>query len=817
MVVDKFGRHLEEHRVASNLIDWLQRNVPNYKDMCVPPYSATLNGVPWPYVKHDQLLDDDDIILLTIEPRDPASSFAILTLVLAGYSYYISSNLPQGYQDSTEPGKSIYSANAKTNSVKQGGVIREVAGNVPIYPDLICPPRRVYESHEEYLYLNLCLGAGYIDLSPQYLFIDQTPIASYSGDYDLQISLPGADISGHDAYQNWYQTSEVSDLELLKSGAPNTSAGTWTVTIYEDTGEWYMIASLDGVEVAFPFAVDAIFEMWSGTNEGYYLVVGITGASDEIAQIVEQERVETSEADEYGTKVPSTIVAVTDDFTNWHVSVSSSPTVNWEGPFDILPVNETTDTIEFDVYFPNGLVHLSSGSALSHTVEIEVQWREAGTLTWTTVSSTSFTDNTLDARGYTITVDLGSALHPELRARRVTDDATSTDYIDKVQIRRVRSLLASPTTYDDVTTIQLKFRGTNALAQSAENKINVRGARRRLPTLSNLQGYIESADPLIFSPTNSIMRFAAWQIWQTGRENNLNWDVLSTLDTLLESRGDELNADFSDETTLWEALKIMLAPGYCEPTVKEGLLTPVRSAATTDYNFLYSPDVMLGNGVERSDTHYNASESQGVIVEYIDATSGNNETINCFLPGDSEAKAKRIQAVGITSRTKAWRYGMRARRREAFKPATITFSTEMDALNSDYGNAEGLVSPLNANQSFFVTDVASEIITLDGAPIFGTGTYYAVFRKPTGHFSGLYTIAATATDNEIELISPTSLDFTAILDDSMEPTICAIGLASELIERIWIRSIDPSGTDTVKVTAEEYIAEIFADDNNAPS
>jgi hypothetical protein len=451
-----------------------------------------------------------------------------------------------------------------------------------------------------------------------------------------------------------------------------------------------------------------------------------------------------------------------------------------------------------------------------------------GTTTWQLLPSPNnvsvFTDSTLSERGYTCRLNI-DLCRPEIRFRRVTRDSTDSNVIDKVKIKRVRSRITAPTSYNNVTTIQLKLRGTNALAQTAENKINVRGAQRKLPTLANLQGHIESADTLVYSATSSIMRFVAWQIWQTGGENNIDWAALNALETLLASRGDELNADFSDETTLWEALKIMLAPGYCEPTIKEGLLTPVRTATTSDYNFLYTPDVMLGNGVERSDTHFNASEATGVIVEYIDAASGNNETVNCFLPGDTEAKAKRIQATGITNRTKAWRYGMRARRREVFKPATIGFSTAMDALNSDYGNADGLVSPLNANQSFFVADhlrttigdVLTDTLTLDGVPDLSAGAYYAVLRKPTGHYSGLYQVAVHTSTNIIKLTSPSLLDFTPEYDGSMEPTIVSIGTQAELIERIWIRSIDPAGTDTVKVTAEEYIAEIFADDNNAPS
>jgi hypothetical protein len=820
IVVNKFGQQLEDHRVATTLIDWMQHNVPNYKDMCVPPYSATLNGVPWPYVKHDQLLDNDDIIFITIEPRDPATIYAVIAVVLAGYSYYVSSSLPQGYQDSTESGTSIYSPNAKFNSVKLNGVIREVAGNVPIYPDLICPVRRVYENHEEFLYLNLSVGVGYFDITESNLYIADTPSANYSGDIITQISAPGADVSTHDAYENWYQSKEVSDLDLIQAGT--IDEGEWTITTTSST----VTTKLNGIITTFPanFNAKMIIRYFDNTSINLgggglrsYRVTAISGASNETATLVP--------ADNIADYPPIDLAILTDVLVEIIIFANVE---NWEGPFVLVPEGEVTNTIEYDVNFQNGLVRLSDGVEFLQSVQIDVHWREVGTTVWNLLPSpnniSTFTEKTLDERGYTgrLNIDL---CRPEIRFRRVTLDSKDTNIIDKVKIKRVRSRITAPISYDNVTTIQLKLRGSNALAQTAENKINMRGAQRKLPTLANLQAYVESGDPLVYSATSSIMRFVAWQMVQANDENNLDWDAFNTLETLLTSRSDELNADFSDETTLWEALKIMLSPGYCEPTIKEGLLTPVRSAASTDYNFLYTPDLMLGNGVERSDTHYNASESKGVMVEYIDAVSGDNKTVQCFLPGDTEAKAKRIQATGITSRTMAWRYGMRTRRREAFKPATISFSTELDALNSDYGNADGLVSPLNANQSFFVVDhsrvniegTLTDTIILDYAPNLTGGIYYAVFRKPTGHFSGLYQVIAGNLANQIYPVGPALLDFTPVYDDSMEPTICCIGLASELIERIWIRSIDPAGTDTVKVTAEEYIAEIFADDDNSPS
>lgn len=825
IVRNKLGGEAEVHTWHGSLLDFLRAAAPNYRPLCRPPYSATLNGKPWPYRDHGDRLRDEDRVDITIEPGDAATVFAVISVIASGYAYIKSSSIPQNYQTSTPAGQSIYAANGKANTARLNGVIREVAGNVPIYPDLICPARRKFDANIEYLYLNLCVGVGAFDLALSNLYIADTPIANYAGDVSVQISAPGDDISGHDAFENWYTTPEISELKLIT--VADEAAGAWTIDASGDQMTSYDNGSL----VAFPFAVGEYFTLTNSTNAGTYRVSAISGTLSETATVVEQ--VETTYWDgdgddprysqggyvtEYQDADTTTLTTTTGEAVNWE---ALSGGVNWEGPVEVIPPGETTDTLEVDFRFPRGLGKTENdGSISNRTVQVALEYREVGTTDWTE-HTFSYTDNTLDELGFTERVTLPSAMRPEVRIRRVSADAQASTTIDEVKCARVRGLLTSPTSYAEVTTIQVRLKGTNALAQSAENKLNVRGAVRKLPTLSALQAYVQNGTPYTLTSSHSgsnLMAFAAWMIYDVSNEDIVNWDALAAIDTTLKARGDDLNVEFSDESTVWQALKIILAPAYAEASIREGLLTPVRREASNAYQQFYTPDVMLNSGLSRDDTHYASSEPKGIIVEYLNPVTGINETVNCFLPGDDEAKAKRIQATGITNRTRAWRYGMRERRRLAYKPAKITFTTELDALNSDYGNYDAVASPLNANQSFYVTDYSAPTVTLDGIPdLTGPDTYYAAFRKPNGAFSGHYIVSAGPSSQSVTLSSPATLDFTPVYDGSMEDTICVIGTFDELVERIWIDSISPSSNNTVKVTGEEYIAAIFADDNNSPS
>lgn len=827
IVRNKLGGEAEVHTWQGSLLDFLRAAAPNYRPLCRPPYSATLNGKPWPYRDHGDVLRDEDRVDITIEPGDPATVFAVIAVIASGYAYIKSTSIPQNYQTSTPSGRSIYAANGKANSTRVNGVIREVTGDVPIYPDLICPVRRKYRNNVEYLYVNLCVGVGYFDGDINNLYIDQTPVSNYAGDVSAQLTEPGNDVSGHEAHENWYTTNEVLDLALsTESDGLYDMGGDWSYDASGQTMTFYK----DGIPTTVPFGIDTVFRLQADHNSGYYRVDSISGTSNETAVVVYQDvtiNFEGGEIDpsrdyemEFSDASSTSLVTVSGEDA-YIESQGGAGAINIEGPFEVIPSGESTDRIEVDVNFPRGLAEIiSDGSLSSRTVSIDIEYRDVGTSSWTTISKT-YTAASLDELGFTEVIDLGNPIRPEVRFTRVSPESNTTDIVDEVVIKRVKGLLDTPVSYPDVTTLQLRLRGTNALASTAENRINLRGLIRKLPTLAALQAYLQNGTPYTLTSDHggsNLMAYAAWMIYDVSGEDIVNWGAFAAIDTILKSRGDDLNVEFSDESTVWQALKIILAPAYAEASIREGLLTPVRREASSAYQQFYTPDVMLSSGLSRDDTHYASSEPKGIIVEYLNPVTGINETVNCFLPGDDEAKAKRIQATGITNRIRAWRYGMRERRRLAYKPAKITFTTELDALNSDYGNYDAVASPLNANQSFYVTDYSAPTVTLDGIPdLAGPDTYYAAFRKPNGAFSGHYIVTAGPNSQSVTLSSPATLDFTPVYDGSMEDTICVIGTFDELVERIWIDSISPSSNNTVKVTGEEYIAAIFADDNNSPS
>ncbi len=1101
IVRNKDGEFLEEYEITGSFLSWIKESCKKedveFTDSIRPPYSATLNGKPWNYPDHDMTLKKDDVINVTIEPKWPAVPY-IIAVLAAAYSYYVASNISAGYQNTTESGQSIYTANVNANSISPSGVIREMAGEQHIYPDLICPPHYRYEDGDQFLYLNLCLTRGFADVSGSNLYVAETPVQYYEGDIDYQIKDPGQDISGSDAHENWFQSKEVSDLRLTT--AAGLVGGDWSIDASGDL----MTSYLGGIATAFPFDVDEDFEIVSGgNNPGIYRVIAISGASNEIAQLqelqytggttgrlevltrIQDRNVRRNIFDVTGAAslTPATGVAITE----WQ---GLNGGVNWEGPYLAIPPNEAARYGEFDIKFPQGLVQLDgSNNQIDKFVRLVIRWRDRGTSSWTN-EIVDTTSNTYDEVAKTVTIDYGSEITPEVMFRRVTKDSDEITINDVVDIERVKHKLTSPTSYPDVTTIQMRLRGTNALAQTAENRINVRNASRKLPTLqeiedaangipfdlggdknidtswniqyenfvssydldgidpvvssTNLQGMDISSDGqnLIVNNTSRIMSFsmasspynfrdaqytgyfqvngfishsvvrtadnggkmavlgrvsspfgwtfinmytlsspynpstasldgvynistvnndssifinnAGGQYWFgqedvirelsmtgfdvttslfTGDEldvssdvspsqmrsfyigdsfskiyvltlagdifsytmstpgdittasldspgsNNfdvgfqyvdlvvqqnhvftcnslsfvsqwdipstinirrsrslvrfvanaiydaigedvleqLNFDDLDDLDTLLEGRQDYLDAEFIDETTLWEAIKIMAAPGYSEPVIKEGVFDLVRTAAGTNFTNLYTPDVMLGDGLQIDQKFYGSQEPDGVDVEYFSLETYANEVYEYRLPGDLGLRPKRIQAIGIGTEEKAYRIAARERRRDRAKPNTYTFTTELDALNSNYGDPIAIASDVFGGQYGHVVGVSGSVIALDFDPNPISGSATATFRNPEGTMSSTHSITLGPNSNEITLISPSVPDFTLITDENEEPNLVTIGDTDDYVRRAIVRRISPQNDNEVSVTAEEYVSDIYADDDNSPS
>lgn len=1115
--LDKFGEEIEHIEIDCSINDFLRDKCPDFVEGYYP-FTATLNDKP--FNDFDRNLEEGDIVKVTLEPKGlVAVGLGLLGILTAGYTYYTLKNLDvpdQNYQSASTRGESIYSSNARVNQVKPSQNIREVSGTVDIYPDYIVEPFRDVDGDKEALNIFASVGAGYFDFDQSNVFIGETPIDNYEGSFKLNINEPGDNTSSSRKRicQNWYKSKEVSQIQL--TGGDRDEARQRFET--SGTDGIYCKDYRNGNTLDFPFKVDDVFQ-FERSNEGdgsdlnarTFRVQSIDATQKatllEVTKEVGAVRATLSTASKLRLKyklpkqyrIPIQMAGgVNPSFSGSESEIVSAVNinsgVNWYGPYITTPEGEKTQYLELDFRFRNGLYQIDDeGEYASAGVAVEIRWRDYGQTVWNYEPLYAYSGRSPDEAGFIERISFDTKIRPEIEIRRFTADSEDTTVSDDIEVSNVKTLLETPGSYPDITTIEVSLQTDEEISRTAENLISIRGATRKLPTLSEIQSgswdlrdestkvnseydytltkffrsinlsiggvrgggeynptvtgepvidfsndgkyaltvtnkgfltlyklgfpyvftqrrvlqtitinwpdnipsnnndviarfandpnnkllmiseayqqggttfskaslydivrnefvpgarlpsllgdgtrdfysrpdgfeffyistdgtailsyennsvpynysdanqgqlanipsgataitsfdfkpdgtkYYTIADGEFYQYTlttpfdlstasldfkddqylsqnpqyvranpNSLMltevendigvlnqylrgrnfdnratrnpiRFVAYALWQamgSSVVDRVDWQAMQELETLLDTREDYLDAEFVEESTLWDVIKRALAVGYCEPTVIDGKFTPVRISQGTDYKQLYTPDHMK-NDVVFQQAFFDEQESDGVVVEYLDSTSGSTQTVECRIGNDAGERPTRLNAIGITDRNKAWRLGMRLRNRDRYKPGTISFETELDALNSNYGDPIAVASYLWGSQVGTVKDYDSGTLTLtlDFAPIVKPGTNYIALKDVEG-LTDFIEVAGTSGNQVFLSDAPV---ITPIFDDpEIDPTAVSFGPEEEIFKRAIVRAIEPAGETTVNVTAEEYLDEVYQSDD----
>ena len=721
---------------------------------------------------------------------------AVVDVVSSIFSF-LSPSIPGTRTQTTEQGSSIYNPNAQANTPRLGGVIPEIAGRHKVFPDYLSPPRRYFvDEKTQALDVMLCVGIGEYEREPGELRVGATPVNRLGGTVDFEFFEPGQAVSGNPAHRRWYSAPEVgastgasgirllSDRDVTQSWEGELVFDGSTITGATLPSDW---STGTEVDVSIPIDVEVVdgspyqtfkgnFD-WLGLEVGAELylrfpgsdnttrhrivtfVAGSSGDPDEITVEAEGDLspwvpirgapvgntvLEFQRRSTGGGPAPFRIIGTDGGEAAVELRVDGSAYPGWQGWTETLttsdarvrlssivsggvfssiflacPPGETTNLIEWDILLPQGLGRVrDNGSIDERTRTLELQWRPAGGGTWTTVKET-ITARTRDQIGYTFQVNLPSPITPEVRVRRVEAEDNDTRSMDRIEWLQLKSELPAASSYPGATTLAMTIQGSNAIANQTENRISCVVTRK-------LGGV----------PTRSIadwLRYAAEDGGWSAAE--IDEDELGRLEGIWQSRGDWFDFVHDDESTLKETLRRALRAGFAELTINDGLLTPVRDEPRSDVEHMYTPQNMLGGGLQRQVTMLRPDDVDGVDVEYFDAETWTTETVECRLPGDAGIRAEQIRLEGVTDRTRAWRIGMRERRQLRYRRWLYQFATELDALNSNYLSFCALSDDVPGyGQSALITDV------ITASPQFGAtivaGTDGALVGYSDGQAAG---------------------------------------------------------------------------------
>jgi Putative phage tail protein len=475
----------------------------------------------------------------------------------------------------------------------------------------------------------------------------------------------------------------------------------------------------------------------------------------------------------------------------------------WLGPFRATPAGESASLIEFDIFAPMGVGHVNrdSGNVEARTKYFEAQWR-AGAGAWNSTTY-SIIGQSRDQLGFTFSIDVpDGSTNIDVRIRRIGAEDKSLEALDRLEWYGLKSLLPSVTSYAGVTTMAVTLEGSDKISSKSENQINLLVTRK-------LNG----------AATRSIDDWVRYVCTDIGYSaGDLNEPELSALAAVWDARGDWFDHVTLDQTTVKDALAAALRAGFAELTIDAGKIRPVRDQARTTFEHLYTPQNMI-SVLRRQFTAYDPDDYDGVDVEFTSSTSWEQEVVQCRLPGDAGLRVEKLRLEGVTDRTRAWRIGMRQRRAHVYRRKHYSFSTEWDALNSRYLSFCALSDDVPGyGQSAVLLGTASVtgglVLTVSEPLTWTEGASHVVaLRRPDGTLCGPHA-ATRIGDDQVQVAGP--LDFTPILGGASDPTHVLFGTSSTWSYPVLITEIAPSG-DTVDVSAVNYDARVYADDDNAPT
>lgn len=467
---------------------------------------------------------------------------------------------------------------------------------------------------------------------------------------------------------------------------------------------------------------------------------------------------------------------------------------DWVGPFLSCPDGETTNCIELNLNFQNGLARYNSkGKKKSQTVVLYIQYRIAGATNWTTLEL-SYTRNTEDQIGFTRVINVAAGQY-EVRMRR-KDPPSGGSTRDQVFWQALRSRLSTrPSRYSDITTIALSIRTGNRLGAQSDRRVNVTPTRQ----------YDGSISRSISGALYHVLKSLGYS------DSEIDINAINALEnTYWTPRGETFDFSTSDSMSALDMLKTITNAGMSYFLLSDGMASVGREGVKP-WTGMITPQESTAE-LTTTFKSPNEDDYDGVDVTYISEVTWAEETVQCRLSGmPTPVKVENYSLDGVVNQDRAWRIGMRRLLGYQLQRLSHETSTEMDALCYEFMDRIIFADDIPGNQtlSCLITamsyDSTKITLTLSEPPDWSFPNPRVVIRDQEGTASALLT--PTRVD-EFTISVPRSSSIAPdswIMDDpNIEPPRLMFCSSTRVGYDALIGEISPGSDGTNDVTAIQY-------------
>jgi len=390
------------------------------------------------------------------------------------------------------------------------------------------------------------------------------------------------------------------------------------------------------------------------------------------------------------------------------------------GPYRAAPIGVDVSEIEVDLQAPGGIYRRNDqGDIEPYNVTVRIEYQRAGDLEWqhrdVTLTSNGikkfsngeYTSTGMDAVGVTEKFDLPKG-DWYFRCYRLTEEHTddTTHYSDVVKWTGLKSVIANPQSYDDITVLLMRFKGSETLSELSDNQISTLFTRM-LPNI----------ETDVLEPTSALAPAVKYICDHSKFASLLHIDNIVDMDAIWNVRGLDLNGTLDSDNTLLNVLSDILHIGYSELSTRADGLQIVQigehpnvnydsgrwgtfTSGPTDYSFIFSPqnysnlkiDVALPrrDDAEEIEVQYTDVETYKTATVYVHMSASQYSTIE-VTDYPTSIYQEKLQLFGVTEKAQAVAMGARRLRSILRNRIKFTLTTEFDSLNCNYKDFVGLV------------------------------------------------------------------------------------------------------------------------------
>ncbi|MDB9741471.1 host specificity factor TipJ family phage tail protein [Akkermansiaceae bacterium] len=493
------------------------------------------------------------------------------------------------------------------------------------------------------------------------------------------------------------------------------------------------------------------------------------------------------------------------------------------GPFVTNDVGTTTNRIEIDIVFPNGLYRSrDDGSLGEQTITALFEYQEINDDgdaigTWQNLQTFSRTLSDNTPQRFTLVSSI-PVDRSQVRGRRTNEKNESTRSVNTIIWSGMRAFQPSQRVYDGVTMFALKARATNNLNDSNTSRIGIVATRKlpiwngsTIPDVDDYKNHVATRSP-IWAHIN-ILRSN-----HGGRLSNeyIDWETFS--DEAQDAIDNGINFDwvYNQRTTVWEAVKIPCFINRAVPILNGAVASMVRDKPQTLPSFFISESNSIGE-ISIAQTRHDINANDGLEVTYIDGDTYTSETVLCLLENDTGENLKKLTLQGVSDRQKAYDLGMYLWSKENYERKSVDVTIGLEGYIPSYGDLTRVQSQLprwgNAGE---VISIDGNTITVDQDLTFEDGkTYQLAIRGKYAQDVGPFTVTAGDSANELISENPIGTDEISFL--SSEGPFFVFGESNVVGRLCRITSINPSENEQFGVSLVVDDPRRHADYGTAPA